>query len=104
MELNIYYKLDENKNAVPCADIHEFAKMYEHSDRVVKQEHIDDVFISTVFLGIDHRFIDNSGPILFETMIFSGEHDQYQERYSTWAEAVRGHDEIVERLKNSTLT
>ena len=24
-------------------------------------------------------------------MIFGGEHDQYQERYSTWDEAIEGH-------------
>lgn len=30
-------------------------------------------------------------PILFETMIFGGEHDQYQERCSTWEQARKAH-------------
>lgn len=32
----------------------------------------------------------------FETMIFGGEHDQYQERYSTWDEAEAGHKRAIE--------
>ena len=34
-------------------------------------------------------------PILFETMIFGGEHHEYQERYTTWDEAIKGHKEAV---------
>jgi hypothetical protein len=48
------------------------------------------VKISTVFLGLDHSF-GGSVPILFETMVFGGEHDGYQERYATWEEAEAGH-------------
>jgi len=32
---------------------------------------------------------------LFETMIFGGEHDQYQVRYSTWDDALNGHQFAV---------
>ena len=46
--------------------------------------------VSTVFLGLDHAF-DGGTPLLFETMIFGGEHDEYQERYATWDEAEAGH-------------
>jgi hypothetical protein len=48
------------------------------------------VYVSTVFLGLDHSFGEGP-PQLFETMIFGGEHDEYQERYSTWDEAEAGH-------------
>lgn len=54
----------------------------------------DGVRISAVFLGLDHCY-DGGEPILFETMIFGGEHDQYQDRYSTWDEAVKGHKEAI---------
>lgn len=50
--------------------------------------------VSTVFLGLDHNYEDGP-PILFETMIFGGKHDEYQERYSTWDEAVEGHARAV---------
>ena len=49
------------------------------------------VRVSTVFLGIDHSFGDGGPPLLFETMIFGGDHDEYCERHSTWEEAEAGH-------------
>jgi hypothetical protein len=45
---------------------------------------------STVFIGLDHNWGEGP-PLVFETMIFGGEFDQYQYRYSTWAEAEAGH-------------
>jgi hypothetical protein len=44
-----------------------------------------------VFLGIDHQLSPSGPPLLFETMVFGGEHDSYQERYSTRKQAVQGH-------------
>jgi hypothetical protein len=55
----------------------------------------DGLRVSTVFLGLDHSFGDGK-PLIFETMIFGGPHDQYQERYSTWDEAEAGHKKALE--------
>lgn len=66
----------------------------------VSKTEIGDISVSTVFLGVDHSFGEGS-PVLFETMIFGGEHDGYQERYCTWDEAEAGHARAVE-LVNST--
>lgn len=63
-----------------------------------------DVWISTVFLGLDHSFTGGT-PILFETMIFGGPADQHQWRCATWAEAEAQHAHAVERAhahKNRT--
>ena len=59
----------------------------------------DDVRVSTVFLGLDHAY--NSGkPILWETMIFGGEHDQsYQERYTSYEQAIKGHQKAINFIK-----
>jgi len=53
--------------------------------------------VSTVWLGINHAYLDGS-PIIFETMIFANielqEDDElisYQERYSTKEQAIEGH-------------
>lgn len=56
----------------------------------------DGVNVSTVFLTIDHAF-GNEPPILFESMIFGGEHDGDQDRYHTWDEAVAGHKAMCEK-------
>jgi hypothetical protein len=64
---------------------------WKGSDIVYKDDFNFSV-VSTVFLGIDHGFGDD--PILFETMVFGGEYDGIQKRYSTWDEAVEGHYKI----------
>lgn len=51
----------------------------------------EEINVSTVFLALDHAFSQEAGPILFETMIFGGEQDQWQRRYRTWADAEFGH-------------
>lgn len=49
-------------------------------------------WVSTVFLGLDHRYFGEGPPLLFETMAFAGDDfDSYQARYSTWADAEAGH-------------
>ncbi len=74
----------------PVSDILEWAKWYETAERHVGQESRDGVRVSTVFLGMNHAFMPGP-PLWFETMIFGGPHDGYQERYSTYREAEEGH-------------
>jgi hypothetical protein len=52
--------------------------------------------ISTVFLGLDHSFRESGPPILFETMIFGDDEDDYQRRCATWEEAEAMHARAVE--------
>jgi len=59
---------------------------------------IGEVFVSTVFLSLDHNYREGE-PILFETMIFGGEHDQYQERCCTYDEAVKMHETACNLVK-----
>lgn len=75
----------------------------ENFERLCRVGHsqIDaDCWVSTTFLrGIDHSFLDQDRPdhvpLLFETMIFGGPHDQDCWRYATWDEALAGHQEAV---------
>lgn len=94
--INLYYKLD-GKTPVECT-LMEYAEwMQENPDkRIVKQTTLPDgTKISTVFLGLNHAWGDGP-PILFETMVFGGEHDQFQERYETWGQAEEGHKKAIE--------
>lgn len=57
----------------------------------------EEVQVSTVFLHMDHSF--NGGPpLLFETMVFGGLHDNHQVRYTSWDEAEKGHNEICQMV------
>lgn len=67
----------------------------------LKRTYIGDIYVSTVFLGINHSFLD-SLPVLFETMVFGGEHNHYQERYYTYKQAIHGHNTAVKMVRRST--
>lgn len=73
--------------------------------RTVDKTDIDDVHVSTVFLHIDHNFGfgEEKRPVLFETMVFGGDYDQYQRRYCTFGEAKQGHWETVDGIRNGNL-
>lgn len=86
---------------VPVTDVAVWGKFCEdRSKRRVARTEIGDVTVSTVFLGINHNFVEGE-PILFETMVFGGEHDEYQERCCTWDEAVAMHTRVVTMVEES---
>lgn len=98
------YILDEHGEP-KAADLMEWAAWFEAADRRVAFDRLfdgtdDPVEVSTVFLGVDHRFGDGKGePILWETMIFGGPHDGFTGRYSSRADAVDGHARAVEMAR-----
>lgn len=64
--------------------------------RVARTYLNNDVFVSTVWLGVDHSFMNLDTPIIFETMVFGGKYDDYTKRYSTEQEALEGHKTVVD--------
>lgn len=95
----MYYKL-VNKIPVKCT-IEELST-FTADDKRVAYDKFGEVAVSTVFLTIDHGLLQNGEVLgideilLFETMIFGGEHDGYQVRFATWNEAVIGHKEACD--------
>ncbi len=77
-----------------------FAMLFEDVDyRLIRQTNIGDVFVSTVWMGIDHGFGYSDWPIIFETMVFGiGHGDEEQYRYATEEEAISHHEKLVEEL------
>lgn len=100
----MFYKLDENKNAIPCSDIEYADQMKEmlkngNTPHVAKDD-IGDCWVSTIWLGMSHSYYDGP-PLLFETMIEKdGKWLNYQKRYTTWKEAEEGHKTAIEWVKN----
>ncbi len=83
-----YYTLDGHK-AVPT-DMAGWMKIFRSPARFVAKSEINGSTVSTVFLGLDHSF-GGGPPMIFETMILSGPHADYQTRCSTWEEAEEMH-------------
>ena len=93
------YILDENGQPVPCHDLMEWGRFMEQKGvRQVAIDMIGDADVSTVFLGLDHAF-GGGPPVLWETMIFGGKHDGYQERYTSRNRAIVGHQKALEMVK-----
>jgi hypothetical protein len=60
------------------------------------------IHISTVWLGMDHGF--GGDKEIFETMVFGGNLRGHQRRYATELEALTGHNEVVELVKETLFT
>jgi hypothetical protein len=94
------YILDENNNPVPVEDTVRWSQWFQTADRTVRRNIMFGCTISTVFLGLNHRWGEGA-PLLFETMIFGpDEHplNEYQTRSSTWDEAVQHHAVAIREL------
>jgi len=80
----------------------EWAAVMEDRDyRRVALTEVGGASVSTVWLGSDHNWSDDKGPpIIFETMIFGGPHDDFCERYSTEGQARAGHCSVVRALRD----
>ena len=86
-----WYILDENNKPIRSTIVDCGEWLQKNPERkAVKQEYVGDVRISTVFLGLDHVW-NSDIPVLWETMIFGGEHDQYMDRYTSYEDAIEGH-------------
>jgi hypothetical protein len=94
------YILKDGK-PIPEPDARKWGRWFQKADRVVEKTTIGEAQVSTVFLGSDHNFGRDGGrPVLWETMIFGGPHDQYQARYASRERAEAGHAAVVQALKS----
>lgn len=83
---------------IPVDNLIEWEKGFETTDRRVertilsKRKHI---FVSTVFLGLNHAFFPDSPPQWFETMVFGTSISGHMDRYPDIESARRGHGKWV---------
>lgn len=95
------YILGTSGNPVPEENLLVWAQWFENNParRIVKKTRIGDSEVSTVFLGLDHSFGHESGPLIYETLVFGGSLANEMERCSTPAEALEGHIKMCERVR-----
>lgn len=90
----------KDKKPIRTEDIKEWGKFMESKERILKQDVLKNNFwVSTVFLGIEHRFIGKGKPVLFETMAFDkkGGSSVDERRYTTYTGAMLGHKNMVKK-------
>lgn len=97
--MNGKYVLDDQGNVRPEEDLLKWAEWFEHAqNRVLARDQIGDVLVSTIFLGLDHG-LGRGLPVLWETVIFGGKHHQAMWRYTSWEEAMAGHFQAVNLVR-----
>jgi hypothetical protein len=93
MKNNKYYTLC-NGMPVP-ANFEAWAEWIDTANVIVAKTKVGKVEVSTVFLGIDHA-PGSGSPVLWETMVFGGKHDELQRRCrGNWEQAEAMHAEVV---------
>ncbi len=102
--LPLFYVLDDEHNPV-AANLQTFAAWMEANDKQLALDQIDDVVISTVFLGLDMQrpHLRGGDPVVFETMVFCADNkrmadkfDRMCVRYQHYGSALEGHRAIVD--------
>jgi hypothetical protein len=102
-----WYILDNNHKPVPAHVLLASQWIEDNPNRkIVGYDELadlngDDVRVSTVFLGLDRAmpWDEDKTPVLWETMIFGGINDQYQERYTSYEDALEGHQNAINFIK-----
>jgi hypothetical protein len=99
--MNVFYYLNDDHTTRPC-DVVEWAEQLTHmmitNNKNLKEDTVNGKWISTIWLGIDHNYLGGL-PLIFETMVFNDGDlhlDEYCDRYSTWDEAIEGHQKAIQ--------
>lgn len=82
-----------DKQVIEERDLFAWIEWFTKADRNIKKTIVNDVMVSTVFLGINHSF-NPDDILIFETMVFGGHCDGLIDRYCTYDEALEGHEKI----------
>lgn len=94
------YILNEKNEPIPCINRSYWDAYMISVRRHVANDYINNYRISTIFLGYDHRFVDNGPPLLWETIIFKDGDPEERWRYSTYDDAKSGHEKALEWVKD----
>lgn len=102
MGLDLWYDLEGQ----PCS-FERWAELFHSPEKIVAKTDIESDYgsfqVSTVWLGIDHGFGFSKLPLIYETMVFWIEAEDFtgerQVRYPSRTLALAGHDQIVMEVK-----
>lgn len=100
--IDYYYILDENDNPVQVNSAAAIAwELEKPSRRSIARDIVGESEVSTVLLSVDHSYGYPGPPLVFETLVFDGPLNDVGARYSTKAEAMKGHADIVRRVREA---
>jgi hypothetical protein len=93
----------DDKGRPKLVDLFTWARWFGTAERIVCQETIGQNTVSTIFLGIDHSFMEEGPPILWETMTFGAKLNNEQMRCAGSKEQAEAmHEEMVRLVCEAT--
>lgn len=96
-----HYILDKNGKPVRAPDLLTWGRWFENAERHVAETYIGELYISTVFLGLDHNLNPDGSPILWETMVFNENDSRDMDRCSGSREQAEAmHERMVKKYEN----
>jgi hypothetical protein len=98
-----FHYILKDKIPVQEPNLLKWSEWMSGNDRHVDKTVIGKVLVSTVFVGLNRSFNGSEPTLLFETMVFGGDHDGFMERYHTWEQAQIGHQCAVQMVDASEL-
>lgn len=110
MDLKLRHWILDDHNNPKEVDLMTWALWFKDPRRKVADDMVCDVWVSTIFLGIDHNFAFTGPPILWETMAFGPEEwSKTMERVyrpevaidrcaGSWEQALTMHQQMIERM------
>jgi hypothetical protein len=86
---------------VVVEDTLDWAIWFDQSkNRIVAQEMVGQLWVSTVFLGLDHNFGDGP-PVLWETMVFGDDQMDRDRCSGSREQALAMHERMVKKVKGT---
>lgn len=107
----LFYRLDEGKQVRPVS-MNAFLELCAGSGEglgaLVKATYVLDhrgvrMLVSTVFTPVDLATGLDDAPVVFETMIFGGSLSESCWRYTTYNDALAGHEKVVNLISSECL-
>lgn len=106
INLGLYLLGDDGITVTECRDTILWGRFMDEGRKKHMLRHLvkdhktgEEVRVSTVFIGIDHSFGEPGAPVLWETMVFGGTHDDFQRRYRSAQDAREGHKMALEMVR-----
>jgi hypothetical protein len=95
------YILDKDGNPQLEPDLEAWIAWMQLDERPLAETQISaEVCVRTRFMGTDQRRTKVGPPLLWATVIEGGEHHDYEERYASRDEALKGHEKAVALAKD----
>lgn len=99
----MFYLRDKDGNVTPLNDRHEWERFCAQPElrQIAVTDITSEIYVSTIFLGLDRGHGLSSAPVLWETRVFGGVLDEEMERYTSEADAIQGHAAMVQKVRQA---